>query len=543
MYIKYNKLGGEKEKMENKKNLKKSITVIAVVLSVLAVAMVGTASAKSAYVVASWDTNPNPINAYDIVGNNLVYQVTNTVPHHGAGAMGITIDTDSKTLFVSYEASNIIEKIDATTFAVLGSQTATGASNGAGIVVDEPKGLVYWIDRGTRNLFIYDVATFTLQSSPTLPSGNGGWGLALDGNRLFVGDFTNTVRYYDTTSWAELGSVTLSSPAVGVAVDSKNGFLYAGSYTGSNKLMKCDLTTGDESSVNVGTNVQVRGLAVDQATGLLYITSGVAWSNSGKVEVYDSNLNFLSSNIINDNPTGICVPIEEISYNPLQLSKDDGLGGACVDPGASLTYTICYDNTLNNYDVHNVEISDPIPAQTSFASATGGGTHDPATNTVTWSIGTLLAGATQQCVQLEVNVDATATLGSSITNSATINSDETAQTTVNEQTDVCQPGEKGNCCACPAGTPDGCACTCMQVADENDCVINHKGIWVDTDGCDIGTNEPCDEYTCEGGECIPEFSTIALPVASIRGLLFFFYSHDYCLLLQNSFSIRGLRRL
>ena len=83
-------------------------------------------------------------------------------------------------------------------------------------------------------------------------------------------------------------------------------------------------------------------------------------------------------------------------------------------------------------------------------------------------------------------------------------------------------GERGNCCGCPAGTPDGCACTCMQVADENDCVINHKGIWVDTDGCDIGTNEPCDEYTCEGGACIPEFSTIAIPVASILGLLFFF---------------------
>ncbi|KAF5417786.1 MAG: hypothetical protein C5S38_00850 [Candidatus Methanophagaceae archaeon] len=91
-----------------------------------------------------------------------------------------------------------------------------------------------------------------------------------------------------------------------------------------------------------------------------------------------------------------------------------------------------------------------------------------------------------------------------------------------EQTDVCPDGEKGNCCACPAGTGDGCPCTCMQVEDENECVNNLKGIWVGTDGCDIGTNVPCDEYTCEGGECIPEFSTIALPVASILGLLFYF---------------------
>lgn len=84
------------------------------------------------------------------------------------------------------------------------------------------------------------------------------------------------------------------------------------------------------------------------------------------------------------------------------------------------------------------------------------------------------------------------------------------------------PGERGNCCACPAGTPDGCACTCMVADDEADCRDNLKGIWVGADGCDITTNKPCDEYTCEGEECIPEFSTIAIPVASILGLLFYF---------------------
>ena len=421
--------------MNDKKNAWKSITAIAVVLAVLAIAMVGTASAKSAYVIASWDTSPNPINAYDIQGNNLVYQTTNTVPYHGVGAMGLTIDTDSKTLFVSYEASNILEKINAETFEVLGSQTATGASNGAGIVVDQSKGLVYWIDRGSPNLYIYDVATFTLQNTVTLPTGAGGWGLAIDGNRLFVGDFTNTVRYYDTTSWAELGSVTLSYPVVGVAVDSKNRFLYAGSYTGSNYLMKYDLTTGVESSVSVGTGIQVRGVAVDQATGLVYITSGEGWSNLGKVEVFDCNLNFLSSNIINDDPTGICVPSEEISFNPLNLTKDDGLT-ACVKPGASISYTICYDN-LRNPDVHNVTLVDGLPTEVSFVSATDGGTYDSIAHTVTWDIGTIPAGTPQQCVQLVVNVDTTVTPGTNITNSVTISGDEpgyTGPTTVNSVT-------------------------------------------------------------------------------------------------------------
>ena len=123
-----------------------------------------------------------------------------------------------------------------------------------------------------------------------------------------------------------------------------------------------------------------------------------------------------------------------VPYNPLNLTKDDGVT-TCVNSGDSITYTICYDNTANPYNVSNVTITDPIPAQTSFVSATGGGTC--VGNTVIWNIGTLPAGAPTACVQLVVNVKATATPGSNITNSATIVSDETPPTTVNENTDVC----------------------------------------------------------------------------------------------------------
>ena len=123
-----------------------------------------------------------------------------------------------------------------------------------------------------------------------------------------------------------------------------------------------------------------------------------------------------------------------VPYNPLNLTKDDGVT-TCVNSGDSITYTICYDNTANPYNVSNVTITDPIPAQTSFVSATGGGTC--VGNTVIWNIGTLPAGAPTACVQLVVNVKATATPGNTINNSATIVSDETPPTTVNENTDVC----------------------------------------------------------------------------------------------------------
>ena len=50
--------------MKDEKNLTKSITVIAIVLSILAVVMVGAASAKSLYTIS--DVNAARLQSYDI---------------------------------------------------------------------------------------------------------------------------------------------------------------------------------------------------------------------------------------------------------------------------------------------------------------------------------------------------------------------------------------------------------------------------------------------------------------------------------------------
>ena len=301
-----------------------------ILLTALAVMMVGTASAKSVYVIASWDSSPNPINAYDIQGGMLAYQSTGFVPYHGVGAMGLALDTDSKRLFVTYEASNIIEMIDAETFDQIGSQAAAGAWNLAGVVVDQAKGLVYAVDRGTLNLYVYDVATFSLQATVTLPSGNGSYGIALDGNTLVVGDFTTTVRWYETTSWTETSSVVLTYPAVDVAVDIENRILYATHYTSANMLTKYDLNTTVETSVSVDPN-QARGVDVDQATGLVYVTVGEAWAtNRSEVRVYNPDLTLSDSQFIADDATGLVVPIEDISYG--QPVFVDIKPGSCPNP-------------------------------------------------------------------------------------------------------------------------------------------------------------------------------------------------------------------
>ncbi|MGE3488948.1 MAG: MBG domain-containing protein [Vicinamibacterales bacterium] len=78
------------------------------------------------------------------------------------------------------------------------------------------------------------------------------------------------------------------------------------------------------------------------------------------------------------------------------------VSAASALPGGSLVYTIDYANT-GNADAANFAISDVLPARTTFASATGGGTN--AGNTVTWSLGTLAAGASSS-VTVTVTLDA-----------------------------------------------------------------------------------------------------------------------------------------
>ena len=75
---------------------------------------------------------------------------------------------------------------------------------------------------------------------------------------------------------------------------------------------------------------------------------------------------------------------------------------ATVDPGANLTYTISYSNT-GTQNASNVVIKDPLPAGTTFVSATGGGSL--VGSNVVFNIGTVVAGAPAQTVSFTVTVN------------------------------------------------------------------------------------------------------------------------------------------
>ena len=73
-----------------------------------------------------------------------------------------------------------------------------------------------------------------------------------------------------------------------------------------------------------------------------------------------------------------------------------------VHPGDVVTYTLVYANAGNG-DANSAVLTLPLPPGTTFLSATGGGTYDATTRTVTWPSGVVPAG-TSSTVTCQVTI-------------------------------------------------------------------------------------------------------------------------------------------
>lgn len=130
------------------------------------------------------------------------------------------------------------------------------------------------------------------------------------------------------------------------------------------------------------------------------------------------NLAFMASNespIIQSN----CVSTTVETNVNLEITKTAAPNP--VRAGDNLTYTITFTNT-GNATAHGVIMTDPIPVNTTFVSASDGGYLD--SGSVIWNIGTLNSKESRQ-YQLVVKTDSPLDFGTVITNTVTIDSDET----------------------------------------------------------------------------------------------------------------------
>ena len=469
-------------KDKNRKNALSSNTFLTLLaIAMLTTAVTKTAMAKSLYVIAdikgSSTDRTQPVQAYDIgIDGTLTFQAQHDIPHSMLGAVGMAIDSDYGYVFITYEASGDIQLIEATTMIDAGITTAPDASDLAGIVYDHKNSLLYCVDRGKNNLYVYNwfPDTATLIQTPGSPfslQNAFAYGIALDeiDDLLYVASARNTITVYSTSDWSLVDTISISRIAISVAVDVTNGFVYTGGgFAGNMFLTQYHLATGVEAEVQVEPDAGVMGLAVDTDTGLVYMGTGMNNAPGGdNLLVYDAALNQIDIVTAIGNPSGLAIPGKDIGYNPLNLNKLVLRGASAstdfdemktVGAGDTYTYGISFENN-NDYSVTDVIIVDILPDEVAFVTADDDGVNGhydydekTRTQTYTWSYGELPPGSStllEITVQVNPDIDADRI----ITNSVTINSNQTAPTTTS--VDVITTSNDLNLKKEILGTPEG----------------------------------------------------------------------------------------
>ena len=443
-------------KNKNGTNVVRSNTFLAILaVAILVTAVTKTATAKSLYVIAdikgASEDRTQPVQAYDIrVDGTLAFQAQHDIPHSMLGAVGMAIDSDYGYVFITYEHSGEIQLIEATTMTDAGTVTAPDAKDLAGIVYDHEKSLVYCVDRGKRSLYVYnwwpETATLThVSGSPFTLRNASAFGIALDeiDDLLYVANASNIVTVYSTSDWSLVDTISVSRIAISIALDVTNGLVYTGGgFAGNMFLTQYHLATDTEAEIQVEPDAGIMGLGVDPDTGVVYMSTGSNNAPGGdNILVYKSKLHQIDLIPAIGNPTALAIPGKDIGYNPLNLSKQVLRGASAstdideiktVNPGSTFTYGINFSN-FNDFTVNDVSIVDNLPSEVSFVTADDdgvNGNYDPDTHTYTWSYESLPPGSStllEITVTLNKNVD----IGTLITNSVTINSNETARTTTN----------------------------------------------------------------------------------------------------------------
>ena len=146
-------------------------------------------------------------------------------------------------------------------------------------------------------------------------------------------------------------------------------------------------------------SVKLTGTVSPSATGSLANTATVSGAEDG------------DGNAITDPNTSNNSSTDTDTLTPqadLGITKTDGV--ASVVPGTNDTYTLTVNNNGPS-TVTGATVSDLLPAGTTFVSATGGASYNAATNTVSYTAGTLAQGdSTSFALTLAISPALTGTL-------------------------------------------------------------------------------------------------------------------------------------
>jgi len=407
-----------------------------------------TVSAKSMFAIGNMCGAPTTtILSYDLQYEGIRKQETLNIPTHNFNAFDMCMDQENELLFISLRNSNIIEMVNASMLTSRGSALLGEISNPASIKYNNDTNTLLALERNTNKLYAYiwhyQDTTFAF-ANPFAPYYNelenivSGQDLALDeqNDLLYVADSTQKLVHYYTIynmvcSKNDLlysGSIEVDLKPTSLAVDDGK-YLYIANNSLGTKILQYDLKTSTIRSYKLPADSYIVKLAVDKMTGNVFASLS-ATSGINKILVLDEileELYTLEDEEI-DLPSGMCIPDQDIGYNPFGVEKDDGVF-TWISPNKIMRYTISYQNLLN-YQLDDVLVTDWLPSDqhVSMHNVSTGGVYDQQEHLITWNVGSLPAGGDEEEVWVEVKVLSGIQTPDTLINYCTIGNDDVTTT-------------------------------------------------------------------------------------------------------------------
>ncbi len=374
-------------------------------------------SAKSMFAIGNMYGAPTTvILSYDLQHEGIQKQEILNIPSHGTGAYDICVEPENELLFISFKNSNIIEMVNASMLTSWGGAQLGEISNPASIKYYNETNTLYALERNTNKLYNYiwhyQDTTFAYANAfapyyTELENIVSGQDLAIDekNDLLYVADSSQKyVHYFSAYDLSHSGSVEVSQKPTSIAIDDGR-YLYVANRNYGSKILQYDLQSSTLRSYALTADSYVMKLAVDKFTGNVFASLSTT-SGINKILVLDDLLEVLY--VLEDEeivyPSGMCIPDQDIGYNPFDVQKDDGVF-TWIAPNSVMRYTISFKNLLN-YPLDNVLITDWLPSDQhiSMHNMSSDGVYNQQEHTITWNIGNLPAGGEKEEVWVEVRV-------------------------------------------------------------------------------------------------------------------------------------------
>ncbi len=355
-----------------------------------------------------------------------------TVGYYGGGTIAVAPDRNTALVannngFVNvihgpFNASSSITKVALPTTANIDHGQTQGIAYG------QTQGIVF---NNAGRAFVYTTTGISVLDAPytsiafTIPvsNGNGGAiGISPDGNTLLATNLTDTINIFSAPLSASSTPATLavtgasgldgimvtpdSTKALVVDAESHNAFAISAPFTASSNVDTLPLPTGTEGFEDVG-------ISADSQTAI------ITGNDSGSEAPI-----FVRAPFTAVGATTYYVPVAStnigrgtgsVRFEPPGLAPGLTITKSAPATAASngtLTYTLTYANT-GSVNASSVIIRDPLPAGTTFISATNGGTLS--NGSVVFNVGVVNGNISSQTVSFTVHI--TAAQGATITNS------------------------------------------------------------------------------------------------------------------------------